>query len=60
MCNMDAEITTKKECPKCKSNNVQYQGLSHSVGAGQPPPVNKHQFKCQKCGTIFYYVGKNP
>jgi transposase-like protein len=64
MCNTDAEITTKKECPKCKSTEVAYQGLSHGGGArgegGNIPSANHHQYKCEKCGEVFYYTGKNP
>jgi DNA-directed RNA polymerase subunit M/transcription elongation factor TFIIS len=56
------EITNKKECPKCGSNDVTYQGTSSGTGSaseyGPSPSVDKHDFKCNACGHRFYYTGR--
>ena len=53
--------TNKKECPHCKSPDVQCQGVSSVCGNVRArQTVNKHHYKCSKCGKSFRYVGNNP
>ena len=55
--------TTEKKCTnrKCGSKNVEHQGLSQIVSAGESRrEPNEHQYKCKECDTVFRYIGQNP
>ncbi len=55
-------VTSKKECPKCQSQRVTYQGIGSGAGtetqSGQLPPITSHAFRCDKCGLDFWYRGQ--
>ncbi len=55
-------ITTKKECPQCRSSKVAYQGVGTGAGtrtqSGKLPSVMSHKFKCNDCGLVFTYQGQ--
>ena len=55
------KTTTERKCIECNSENVKYQGASHSIGVGERmAEPYKHQFKCENCGEIFWYKGERP
>ena len=60
--NEKARLTTdKKQCPYCNNNNVTYLGYStlrsNPKIDGDDSKEKTHDFKCEDCKRIFYYLG---
>lgn len=54
-------VTIEKKCPRCGSENMQCQRVSHGSGAGDHRPItDKHQFKCLDCSAMFHFRGATP
>ena len=49
----DQKETTEPRCPKCQSENIANQGLSHQVDA----LPKKTQYLCSDCGFRFHLIG---
>ncbi len=55
------QVTNERKCPKCGSENVQYQGSGIGVGVGPSKPnIQKRLFKCASCEADFWYTGMFP
>jgi|GEM_PF-1568809 len=56
------EITDKKECTKCKSDNILFTGGFSAGVAGLNPTQSIREpgmaiYECEKCGERFIYSG---
>ncbi|WP_069649650.1 hypothetical protein [Caloranaerobacter ferrireducens] len=58
---MSARYAFKRECPECKSKNVEQVGTSHSTGNNYEvlKETMKSRFKCCECNNVFYINEKN-